>query len=191
MESEFIGQVSSQDAPECLGKCQSTDQCQWFTFKPSLPTCFLYKNCSMLSEESCPNCISGEVTCDPNQCYIKGMCQVVPDVLLQSSGTNKANLPLLKGVLDQDVIAGSVDECSKMCQSNSDDCKWITYDSSNNICFQFQNCPSLDESCNTCNTSQIECFPNKPDSMSKQASTIAFYFYNKLILYSKALHYRW
>ncbi len=48
---------------ECLGLCKTTDGCSWFTHIQSSSVCLLMTDCQTL-DESCDDCISGEVTCE-------------------------------------------------------------------------------------------------------------------------------
>ena len=57
----FVENVTSQEI--CLEICQETEGCKWFTYASSYYGCQLMADCETL-DESCKECLSGEVTCD-------------------------------------------------------------------------------------------------------------------------------
>ncbi len=60
---------------DCFENCSSQhSNCEWFTFEPMTKRCLIYKNCQNVSTSKCPNCISGNSTCQ-RDCYFKGACQ--------------------------------------------------------------------------------------------------------------------
>ena len=49
----------------CLKQCKKRDICHWFTFDPSiLDECMLFENCPELSNDICPECVTGQKECD-------------------------------------------------------------------------------------------------------------------------------
>ncbi len=51
-------------------------------------------------------------------------------------------------------------ECYQACQQNID-CLWYTYDRAYDLCLLYQNCPILDQRCETCISSQSLCVPTE------------------------------
>ena len=54
------------------------------------------------------------------------------------------------------VDAGSSEECHDSCQS-FEGCGWFSYDAFPSLCFLFKDCPTLDESCESCVSSSALC----------------------------------
>ncbi len=80
-ESLLLGQVDSPDERDCVQKCQNNtdtdNDCYWFTYDPNFKTCELFQDCKNLSVDACPECISGEVSCQSHYCGVPGVCQVL------------------------------------------------------------------------------------------------------------------
>ena len=54
-------------------------------------------------------------------------------------------------------VVTDMNECILLCHK-SNLCKWSTYNSANNYCWLFQDCPEIDTSiCQNCVTNQKEC----------------------------------
>ena len=45
---------------ECLKSCQDAETCLWFSFDNETNACEIFQDCTMLSNELCSNCVSGE-----------------------------------------------------------------------------------------------------------------------------------
>ncbi len=77
LESIFITEDARESAQECLENCQDTGPCHWFTYKPANSLCQLFETCESISDDNCPDCITGQKECDSvYQCNVKGRCQV-------------------------------------------------------------------------------------------------------------------
>ncbi len=66
-------------------------------------------------------------------------------------------------------------ECLEACRSD-DNCLWFTHDSDGNVCLAFQDCDTLDASCDTCLSSEPQCSPYD-DDIGNQGKTISKVFY--------------
>ena len=99
--------------------------------------CLLFNDCLDLDEELCPECLSGQQGCIPDDpvCNIQGYCS---------------------GVLDHFEELASLEDCLQLCQS-SFGCRWVTYEAALSDCLLYKTCPSLDESCNNCLSSERRC----------------------------------
>ncbi len=53
-------------------------------------------------------------------------------------------------------VVKSINDCLALCQ-DSDECLWLTHDTSDGICLLFEDCPDMDTSCETCLSSQRQC----------------------------------
>jgi hypothetical protein len=82
----------------CLDFCKSEPECGWLTFAPQTGYCELLLNCLILDPAVCPDCLSEERECIPDeaQCWVQGQCQ---------------------GVVDHFEQAASVEECLQLCNS--------------------------------------------------------------------------
>ncbi len=77
LESLFITEATTANAQGCLEECKENQACQWFTYKPANDVCDLFKTCGYVSNENCPDCLSGQKECDSvYKCNISGRCQV-------------------------------------------------------------------------------------------------------------------
>ena len=76
VDSIFLGSVPANDSADCLMKCRNSDGCHFGSFTPDyIPNlCLLFKTCTSLDTESCPNCETSEISC--SQCDIPGLCLV-------------------------------------------------------------------------------------------------------------------
>ena len=48
-----------QSENECLKFCQENEACTWFSFDFETKSCGIFENCSNLSSDDCPECVSG------------------------------------------------------------------------------------------------------------------------------------
>ena len=64
------------NADDCLSHCQDNPDCNWFSYDPIGKVCELFEACQSLSTEFCPQCVSGESSCEPRICSIAGICEV-------------------------------------------------------------------------------------------------------------------
>ena len=56
---------SSRDS--CILLCQSTPECQWWSFSPTTEICFLFQGCGEIGVDTCPECVSGQKDCPVDQ----------------------------------------------------------------------------------------------------------------------------
>ena len=103
----------------CVFK-QDTDGCQFFTYSPLDGACFAYENCPAVDETACPDCVSGQATCDVLQCNQVYICD--GDKVFQGN-----RIP----------ASECADKCLEM-----DDCEWYSYDSSQDKCTLTSDCPA-------------------------------------------------
>ena len=61
---------------EHFSYCQQDEYCNWFSYDPIGRVCELFESCQSLSVEFCPQCVSGESSCEPRVCSIAGICEV-------------------------------------------------------------------------------------------------------------------
>ena len=136
-ESATVGVSTITDEFACLDLCQANQDCKWFTFSTLTNLCWLYTDCPVLDVESCQECLSGNRACIPDDpvCNIHGHCS---------------------GVLDHIEELPSLKDCLQLCQS-SFGCRWVTHELASSQCLLYKTCPSLDESCNDCFTSERRC----------------------------------
>ena len=125
----------------CLEYCKSEQECLWLTYFPGTRYCQLFKDCPILDTEFCPDCLTSQQDCIPDDpiCRVVGECE---------------------GVLNHTEVASSPEGCLKLCNSTTS-CRWSTFNSDVSECLIFQTCPTIDESCLSC-TSGIGC-TNKLD----------------------------
>ncbi len=76
------------------------------------------------------------------ECWLEGRCVGV--LIGESSGLDET-------------------ECLEACRSD-DSCLWFTHDSDGNVCLAFQDCETLDTSCDTCLSSEPQCSPYDEDT---------------------------
>ena len=78
LQSPLIGTSIQETENDCLKECQlKPDDDTWFTYFPSKKRCLLMEGCkSLVADEDCENCVSGEKSCQPHICNDIGLCQV-------------------------------------------------------------------------------------------------------------------
>ena len=79
-ECQFSDAVSASltiGASGCHRFCNKTPNCHWFTYHRDSGVCVAYFNCVTLSQDDCPECISGSSDCAvlENQCWMRGICK--------------------------------------------------------------------------------------------------------------------
>ena len=136
-DSDIVGVSTTTDEFACLDLCQTNQECEWFSFSTLTNLCLLFTDCQVLDVELCPECLSGQQGCIPDGpvCNIQGSCS---------------------GVLDRIENLPSLEDCLQVCQS-SFGCRWVTYELASLECLLYKTCPSLDESCNYCISSERRC----------------------------------
>ena len=123
--SPLISSAIKPGPNECLKSCQELDSCGWFSFDPSINYCLLFANCTQLDVETCPQCISGQSSCEVALCNLQGVCQ---------------------GNLLEHGTQASLRQCMDQCQSSTvDNCQWFSFNGQDRICLLFETCPVLDE----------------------------------------------
>ena len=74
--STFLVPLPANSSSECMEKCKNYGNCHFGSFtsdyNPNL--CLLFKTCTSLDTESCPNCETSEISC--SQCDVPGLCLV-------------------------------------------------------------------------------------------------------------------
>ena len=127
----------SADEFSCLATCQADPECQWFTFATSLSLCLTFKDCQVLDDEFCPDCLSGQRGCDPGEpvCMVDGGCE---------------------GVLDHFESLPTVNDCLQLCNSTLG-CRWFTYMGDLSSCLMYKNCPGIDPTCENCISGERRC----------------------------------
>ncbi len=63
----LIDNTASDSDNDCLGLCQETDNCLWFTYDSEDGDCMLFQDCQQL-DTTCETCVSGQ-----RECSAKGM----------------------------------------------------------------------------------------------------------------------
>ena len=136
-DSLTVGVSITTDEFACLDLCKENLECKWFTFFTLTNLCLLFEDCQVLDEEICPECLSGQHFCIPDEpvCNVQGFCS---------------------GVLDQFEELPSLETCLQLCQS-SFGCRWITFVQTTLECLLYKTCPELDESCDGCFSSERRC----------------------------------
>ena len=137
LDSVTVGVVITTDEFACLDLCKTNQGCGWFTYSTLINLCWLYTDCPVLDVESCQECLSGKQACIPDNpvCNIHGHCS---------------------GLLDHIEELPSLEDCLQLCQS-SFGCRWVTHELASSQCLLYKTCPSLDESCNDCISSERRC----------------------------------
>ena len=131
--SSNSGKVASAEA--CLRYCQSLDNCQHWVFYESTKVCTPFLSCSFFSEDTCTDCLAGDVGCDELSCFREGRCA--------------------GNILGTDNDVSSWDECNQLCLGDPL-CNWFTYDSELLTCVRDSNCLTINE-CESCVSSQKFC----------------------------------
>ena len=147
MDSVTVGVATATDEFACLDLCKANQECLWFTYSTLTNLCLLFKDCLVLDEETCPECLTGEQDCIPDDpfCNIQGYCN---------------------GVLQSFEELPSLEDCLLLCQSSLG-CRWITYALTSSECLLYKSCPSLDESCVSCLSSERRCIATTTTSTTE------------------------
>ena len=121
----------------CLEMCQSEPECQWLTFFQTTNYCELLKNCQTLDEEVCPDCLTSQRECVPEDpvCFVEGECQGIVDIIKTSA---------------------SAEECLQLCDSTFG-CRWFTFYSTGSECILFKSCSTIDATCEACVSGERRC----------------------------------
>lgn len=150
-DSQHAAGEPVSDEFACLDFCKSEPRCAWATFAAETGYCELLENCSILDAEICPNCLTGQRDCIPDdpQCMASGECE---------------------GTVDFFETLPTVEECLGLCNSTIG-CRWITFHTEANECILFKNCPTIDESCKSCVSSERRCLQSQPTTTISPSTT--------------------
>jgi len=120
----------------CRKECQMNSFCKWFTFFKDTTYCQLYRDCVILDDQSCSDCLSGEKDCSPPEikCGLTGKC---------------------RGEAFSTKSAQTTDECLKLCQAEAS-CNWFTFYGKQQSCHLFTSCNNLD-GCDACVSGNSKC----------------------------------
>ncbi len=58
---ELVGISSQESSLGCLEECKNATDCNFYTYHANDDFCGLFLTCPEISEESCPDCVSGEL----------------------------------------------------------------------------------------------------------------------------------
>ena len=75
--SQVIGASSQPSNLDCLGECQNTADCAFYTYKFDDSLCTLFQTCPIISTENFPTCITGKGTNIKANNYIFYLFQVM------------------------------------------------------------------------------------------------------------------
>ncbi len=115
--------------------------CNWFSFNARDRFCYLFKNCTFLDLETCPDCRSGQQNCEIKKpkCEIQGECEGIPMV------NNKTMT--------------ATEDCLKLCK-NTPTCEWFTFYKEFSDCFLFKSCAKVRSTCESCISGERACRGN-------------------------------
>ncbi len=127
------------------------DNYNWLTYYPDTSFCELLTNCSSLESQQCDNCLSAQHNCIPNEkvCSVKGNCI---GIRIQSEETPTA------------------EDCLQLCDLTQG-CRWFSFYTLVPECVLFQNCLSIDESCEDCISGERRCIDEEMSSTTEMTST--------------------
>jgi hypothetical protein len=75
--SYLVDQLLTNDKISCIEECRDNARAKWFTFRPTISFCELFANCTIIDDEQCNDCVSGEAKCPTSQCNLEGICEVI------------------------------------------------------------------------------------------------------------------
>jgi hypothetical protein len=121
------------------------------TYLPDISFCELQTNCSSLDTQLCDNCLSAQHDCIPNEkaCSIQGSCN---------------------GIKMHSEELQTEKECLQLCDSTRG-CRWFTFYTLVPVCVLFENCPSINESCEDCISGERRCIDEVVSSTTEITST--------------------
>ena len=145
-DSLYIEGELLSDEFSCLDLCNSDEQCNWFTFFPQLGFCQLFKECTTLDSEACPDCLSGERNCVPPEpvCWVRGECE---------------------GTIDRVDEVETLEECLDLCKQSTT-CRWFTFYEPSSPCILMKDCTTIDESCTSCISGEKRCQGDVPKGIT-------------------------
>ena len=146
--SEHINIFPAKDQFQCLQLCKANQECNWFSFYPTVNTCQLLNSCDTLNQTICSDCLSGQVSISPTAFYVKKASLFnsikLFSILMKWSWLLNICWNLLQvdcsappptcwlnghcqgNISHVEVPVTSEDNCLKICQ-DSPTCHWFTY----------------------------------------------------------------
>jgi hypothetical protein len=76
-ESHFVTGLVTNSKIACIEECKDNTRANWYTFKLGSGYCELFANCTLIDDEFCKDCVSGEAECSTTQCGVTGLCEVI------------------------------------------------------------------------------------------------------------------
>ena len=165
IDSDVVAEYYTDTEKDCLKACKETTNCAWFTFVESADFCFLFSECKKLSNATCFDCISGEVTCPDTDCGLIGICEGHKLTIHQGIDSNNG--------------------CLQVCK-NEENCTWISYNSIENLCITYSTCEMINDDLEEFISSEIQCLPSKP-KFSKISNAFHFLVSKENIFSAKLL----
>lgn len=72
--NSLVAGVSVVDSiNECVDFCGSVEACRFYTYDAVDRICLALEECSLLTEETCANCVSGDSSCPNEICNFEGI----------------------------------------------------------------------------------------------------------------------
>ncbi len=102
----------------CQKDCQSTTNCNYFTFYEPDNFCKLLYNCTNIDLMECPECYTGQKDCPEYVCSQPGECE---------------------GNFVDDTFLNTEQECLEYC-FNDPECQWYSFDTIVGYCLLTSNC---------------------------------------------------
>jgi coenzyme F420-reducing hydrogenase gamma subunit len=75
-QSYLVDEIITDDKKSCIEECRDNARADWFTYRLSSSFCELFANCTIIDDEHCNDCVSGEAKCPTSQCNLEGICEV-------------------------------------------------------------------------------------------------------------------
>jgi hypothetical protein len=131
--------------------CNTDNHCSWMTYLPDISFCELLSDCLSLDTQLCNNCLSAQHDCIPNEkaCSVTGNCN---GKIIHSEEIQTAK------------------DCLKLCDATRG-CRWFTFYTLVPVCVLFENCPSIDESCEDCISGERRCIDEVVSTTPEITST--------------------
>jgi hypothetical protein len=76
----MVGIERTCSQKDCLGACQHSSQCNYFTYDAKTQFCEMLSDCKFI-DDTCKTCVSGE-----DQCSVNYLADAFGDYLFDSSG---------------------------------------------------------------------------------------------------------
>jgi hypothetical protein len=113
-KSPYLGFSKAVDANQCLAFCRNTSGCNYFTYQTPTHICLAYSNCTRVSVDACPDCVSGGTGCEEKKpsCFVAGRCG---------------------GFVASFAVRENQEVCREWCLDDGD-CERFTFDPDTDIC---------------------------------------------------------